>query len=127
MSRRAGNSMDLLRIAKVERNPYTGRLQANAIYPAIISYVVDNRFTQKMHIISGVAASNHMYNKTCHGFMLYKTVDGVDHSNDTPFNIMQNQPDISTDPREEGVPSVMCFHTAGTQVCSLSFKNFRFC
>jgi hypothetical protein len=65
--------------------------------------------------------------RTCHGFMLYKTVDGVDHSNDTPFNIMQNQPDISTDPREEGVPSVMCFDTAGTQVRSLSFKNFSFC
>ncbi|KAF4736561.1 hypothetical protein FOZ63_004723, partial [Perkinsus olseni] len=108
MVNRNGN-MEFLSLARVYRQSQTQALIAEPFWTTsgtTINYMMPVAETANLNLLAGVSAFNHIYNRSCHGIMLYDTVDGASYTDDR--KVLQNQP-TGSEAKLNAIPSVLCF------------------
>ena len=104
-------AIQFIAIATVYRDSRTGSLAVHSYWdpsglnPVFVAAVQD---TQSLNLIAGVTASIPLANQSCHGIMLYSSVNGaVKYTDDR--QLLLNQPVSPSDVHNNSVPSVVCF------------------
>ncbi|KAF4658765.1 hypothetical protein FOL47_007857 [Perkinsus chesapeaki] len=108
MVNRNGN-IEFLSLARVYRQSQTQALIAEPFWTSSgsnVQYMIPVSETANLNLLAGVSASNHMYNRSCHGIMLYDTVGGATYTDDR--KVLQNQP-TGSEAKLNAIPSVLCF------------------
>ena len=109
LASRQGN-VEFIAIATVYRDPMTKSLTVHSYWdpsgvdPMFVAAVSD---TRNLNLLAGVSASIPMLNQSCHGIMLYNTLDGAKYADDR--QLLLNQPSSASDNRTGAIPSVVCF------------------